>query len=1232
MPNNSKTPGKRATGTKTGPTPPSSGPVADALEPVLGRSTASRTPDAEPARPFYRREDWWACLPVFLISFAVYVYTLAPTVTLEDSGELVVAADYLGVPHPPGYPVWTILSWFFQWIFGFVRYLGHPNPAWGVGLFSALGGAVAAGLTSLLASRTGYDLLSKRTQDGVPVEAASGQTLLVWATAVSAGLMFAFSPLLWSQCVIAEVYALNTALHLAILVLAYQWLHQPGREKLIYLTAFVAGVTFTNCQPVVLLVPALLMIIFINDIADEEAPTHSAYTMFWLSLVLLGVSGWFAYLAYQDGLSAPPLATLAENRVTSVVFGLAGVVLFFWIVFNRPWPVWKRMFELFVNSFFADCLAFIFLAGAGMLVFMVHQNDLMSATKATMADPKMIASVGCGIVGGLIFLWTVYHRLFPEWKRMGVLLVLLGSTAYFALFSVDLFFMALFGRLMPAGDLETLVPKILGSGVFAFFALGWCFKIVSEQSARRDHPKSWQWMRWGLAVLMAANVAAMLVMLVKGKPVFTDIYPLFSLKNAINIVFVLDMVVMYLWVVYLYPEWRRILLCVFFGLAGTMFFLYMPLASDFNPPMNWAYPRTWEGFKHSVTRGQYQKLNGAWAPTEFVDQAVAYLGELESQFTIIPMLAVFVLVFCWRQFDRRTKWWLAGLTVSLFFLGFFLMAMLNPGHDVQAMFIAKVQLVQSAGIYVFLLGYGLLLGLVLLTDFFRGNKLVVWTGVLLCLALPSIGVYESVLNEEQNQNDGTNNLRGHDFGWQFGNYQLRGAEAITEELKPGEAPLPNPDYPPAMGPNAVFYGGTDPGRFVPTYMIYSAQVRPDVFLITQNALADNTYLNVMRDLYGDRIWISSGQDSNQAFKTYLDDVKAGRIPMSAAINVDSNGRVSVQGVQGVMEINGIIAKTIFEKNKRKHPFYVEESYVINWMYPYLSPHGLIMKINNEPLPGLTPEMVKNDMDFWAWYCKRLLGDRKFLEDAVARKTFSKLRCAISGIYVYRRMFTEAELAYKQAIELCPLSPEANFRLADLYLQHGRFEDARTVMNANYKMDPKNKNIESFLNQIGQVEQANKRMMELQIQLSTGGTLEAAMELSSLYQVTGREKPFRDLTSQILNNTNLPPAAYLEIAKMFANGKPPNVLGVVEAFQRYLQREPADTRVWVELSYAQLALGQKDQALVSLRQAVQLGGEPVKEHARQDKRFEPLYGSEPFQKLVAPSRKNLMPGPDRFKLF
>ena len=53
--------------------------------------------------PFFKRTDWIAGWITFGLSLLVYTLTLQPTVGLEDSGELIVASDYLGVPHPPGY-------------------------------------------------------------------------------------------------------------------------------------------------------------------------------------------------------------------------------------------------------------------------------------------------------------------------------------------------------------------------------------------------------------------------------------------------------------------------------------------------------------------------------------------------------------------------------------------------------------------------------------------------------------------------------------------------------------------------------------------------------------------------------------------------------------------------------------------------------------------------------------------------------------------------------------------------------------------------------------------------------------------------------------------------------------------------------------------------------------------------------------------------------------------------
>src|SRR4051794_34561419 len=83
-------------------------------EPVTGKPTPKSTvPLTSRTPPFFRRIDWISFALTSLLVSIGYLLTLAPDLTLEDSGELAVGSFYAGVPHPPGYPVWTIYSWLF---------------------------------------------------------------------------------------------------------------------------------------------------------------------------------------------------------------------------------------------------------------------------------------------------------------------------------------------------------------------------------------------------------------------------------------------------------------------------------------------------------------------------------------------------------------------------------------------------------------------------------------------------------------------------------------------------------------------------------------------------------------------------------------------------------------------------------------------------------------------------------------------------------------------------------------------------------------------------------------------------------------------------------------------------------------------------------------------------------------------------------------------------------------
>ena len=74
-----------------------------------------------------------------------------------------------------------------------------------------------------------------------------------------------------------------------------------------------------------------------------------------------------------------------------------------------------------------------------------------------------------------------------------------------------------------------------------------------------------------------------------------------------------------------------------------------------------------------------------------------------------------------------------------------------------------------------------------------------------------------------------------------------------------------------------------------------------------------------------------------------------------------------------MAINALITKIMFDNNPH-HEFYVEESFPLDWMYPYLTPFGIIMKINRQPLLELTDEIAQRDHHFWSEYSKRLIGN------------------------------------------------------------------------------------------------------------------------------------------------------------------------------------------------------------------------------------------------------------------
>lgn len=226
------------------------------------------------------------------------------------------------------------------------------------------------------------------------------------------------------------------------------------------------------------------------------------------------------------------------------------------------------------------------------------------------------------------------------------------------------------------------------------------------------------------------------------------------------------------------------------------------------------------------------------------------------------------------------------------------------------------------------------------------------------------------------------------------------------------------------------------------------------YFITQNRLGNPGYIAYLRALHGDRIWLPSQADFLAAERHLTDEAMKRKSARETAANPDRS--IFLPGTADRAEIHGklaeAIARLIFEKNKDTHPFFVEESHAIDWMDPYLEPHGLILKLNPRPLEALSPESIDRDVRFWAQQEQELMAAPGFLENPWARRYFAKLRSAQAGLYAHRMQPEQAESVFRQAIRLCPASPEASALLAKMLENQGRVVEAILAMEAYLAAD------------------------------------------------------------------------------------------------------------------------------------------------------------------------------------
>ncbi|MCX5776161.1 MAG: DUF2723 domain-containing protein [Candidatus Firestonebacteria bacterium] len=201
----------------------------------------------------------------------LYMLTLATTITATgDSSEMIVSPYVLGVAHPPGYPLFTMLGHLFT-------YLPVFNIAYRINIFSMV--------FSLLSLVLCFKILKKLMKNNL--------------VAIITVAFLAVTKLIWEYSIVAEVFALNNFFVFLLFFLLIKW-EENGNNKVLYLFVYLLGLSLTHHQTVLFLIPAFALFLYQNRLKLRSFN--------WLFAAVFFIAGLLPYLfLYFAALRRPAL-------------------------------------------------------------------------------------------------------------------------------------------------------------------------------------------------------------------------------------------------------------------------------------------------------------------------------------------------------------------------------------------------------------------------------------------------------------------------------------------------------------------------------------------------------------------------------------------------------------------------------------------------------------------------------------------------------------------------------------------------------------------------------------------------------------------------------------------------------------------------------------------------------------------------------------------------------------
>jgi tetratricopeptide (TPR) repeat protein len=981
-------------------------------------SPAAKMPPPAPVRvpPLFRKIDWLALIITFAAVWTVYFLTLAPEQTLEDSGELCTGAFYAGIPHPPGYPFWTIYAWLWT------KLLPIGNVAWRVEVGEATAAALACGLVAFMVSR-GSSMFMEGIEELRNI-AGKWENIICVVSGTVAGLLLGLGGVMWSESVaINRISPFGVPWLMIVLVCLLRWIYAPHQRGYLYTAMFFFGICATIHQTLLVAAmgievavaatqPRLGRDLFLGNsivyvlglIANSMHFTNMLDTALMV-LVIYHIVGIVSIAAWiWLGLRTKGIGTEWKAVLLMGLLWLAGASFFFYEpIAGMTDPPMQWGYPRTVEGFFHAL-------SRGQYEKASPSDVIHDPGRFVMQLGILVSDIASEFNWVLVFVALVPLLFFFKMqKRERSWIIGLGAI-YFCIGVLLMFFMNTSPDRQSA-DLNK-VFFIASHGIVAIMA-GYGMALIASFMA--THYAVFR--RWGL---LGGAIAALLGMYclwdATGKHYFglAGQVSLFELPHWIGQAFAKDQggLPIYGNLILVTIPFVFILALLIYRNRGPVLitlalFATMPLYSGL---CHWAHSEQrnhWFGywFGHDMFTppfvapdGQFSydaKLreqamkgtNGDLVYPEMTKDTILFGGTDPGRFC--PTYAIFCDSFiphdCQpaqdQNFDRRDVYLITQNALADGTYLDYLRAQYFRSQQKDPPFFSE-----------------------LARTIFKDQPYQ--TNLLARIVSPLDWIFTARgARIEKRWRVSTSRFTGTDF---------TNLPAFAADLRPGDKqePLskwlfqnlskPAQDLITGKGDETRLRAGlaADLNRLLEAGPIYDtnrfARVKISDYLqqfITQNPQSDtrirlnrllleaaypDEIVKSLGGVYPDReIYIPSLEDSQRCFQQYMEDVQhrmqLNQLTPGENVSVDPNGKMQVSGQVAVMMINGLLCKVIFDHNPNNE-FFIEESFPLPWMYPYETPFGIIMKINRNPLPELPDEVFKRDHAFWSKFSDRLIGN------------------------------------------------------------------------------------------------------------------------------------------------------------------------------------------------------------------------------------------------------------------